>query len=64
MHHSPRGEGLGQHDWPNHGGCWHEQLHVPLLVRVPGLAPRSVDGPVSTVDVLTTVLNLAPGLPT
>ncbi len=57
------GEGLGQHNWPNHGGYWHEQLHVPLLIRVPRHAPGVVERPVSTVDILTTVLHLAPELP-
>lgn len=50
------GEGLNQHGEPGHGLVWEEQLHVPLLVRVPGEAPRRVATPLSVVDVLPTLL--------
>ena len=32
-------------------------LHVPLLVRVPGVAPRTVAGPVAGLDLVPTVLD-------
>ncbi len=51
------GEGLGQHDVGGHGHVWREQLHVPLLVRVPWRTPRSHPQPVSVVDVFPTVLS-------
>ena len=38
------GEGLGQHGEAAHGGTWDEQLHAPLLMRIPGEAPRRVAG--------------------
>jgi arylsulfatase A-like enzyme len=50
------GEGLSQHDHAAHGGTWNEQLHAPLLMRVPGEAPRRIAKPVSTVDALPTLL--------
>ncbi len=56
------GQGLGQHGFLGHGTCWDEQLRVPLLVRVPGVAPAVVDLPCSTIDVVPTVAALAPDL--
>ncbi|HFE45856.1 MAG TPA: hypothetical protein ENJ18_10270 [Nannocystis exedens] len=47
-----------------HGGryhartCYEESVHVPLLVRIPGIAPRRVDLPVALVDVLPTLVEL------
>lgn len=50
------GEGLGQHGAWNHGEHWEEQLHVPLMIRLPDEAPRRVGDVVSLVDVLPTLL--------
>jgi arylsulfatase A-like enzyme len=55
------GEGLSQHGEAAHDGTWHEQLHVPLLMRVPGVQPRRVARPVSLVDAMPTFLALIPG---
>ncbi|GMU37142.1 MAG: sulfatase [Phycisphaerae bacterium] len=60
---SDHGEGLGQHDWPNHGGYWQEQLHVPLIIRVPGTEARQVRTILSTVDILPTLLGMTDRLP-
>ncbi len=56
------GTALGQHDHVGHGICWEEQLQIPLLVRVPGLAPGVVDEPLSTLDLWPTLSALVPGL--
>jgi arylsulfatase A-like enzyme len=56
------GTALGQHDHMGHGLVWDEQLRIPLLVRVPGVAPRTVDVPLSTLDLWPTVMALAPGV--
>ena len=56
------GQGLGQHEYLAHGTVWQEQIHVPLLMRVPGEAPRRIAEPIAMVDVLSTVLGLAAGL--
>lgn len=53
---SDHGEGLGQHGEPGHGRLWDEQVRALWLLRVPGLAPRRVDAPVSTVDAVPTLL--------
>jgi arylsulfatase len=52
------GEGLCQHGEAAHGGTWHEQLHVPLLLRVPGAAARRIARSVSVLDVVPTLLSL------
>lgn len=60
---SDHGEALGQHGLSGHGEIWREQLHVPLVVRVPGERPRRVATPLSLVDVLPTLAALVPALP-
>jgi arylsulfatase len=54
------GEGLGQHGEAAHGGTWEEQLRAPLLMRIPGEAPRRVDTLIATVDVIPTLLGRLP----
>lgn len=58
------GEGLCQHFEAGHGSTWHEQLRVPLLMRVPGTAPRRIETPLSITDAMPTFLALlkVPGL--
>jgi arylsulfatase A-like enzyme len=59
------GEHLGEHDlWFTHALPYQETLHVPLLVKLPRghAAGRLVDTPVSTLDLLPTVLDWI-GLP-
>jgi arylsulfatase len=50
------GEGLGQHGEAAHGGTWDEQLRAPLLIRIPGEAPRREGTLVTAVDVIPTLL--------
>jgi arylsulfatase A-like enzyme/HEAT repeat protein len=51
-------------EFDEHGGRYHgstlyeEQLRIPLIVSVPGVTPRVVDGEVQLIDVAPTVLNL------
>jgi len=51
-------------EFDEHGGRYHgsslfeEQIHVPLLISVPGLPTRDVDQPVELIDIAPTVLNL------
>jgi arylsulfatase A-like enzyme/Tfp pilus assembly protein PilF len=51
------GEGLGEHGEKTHGFfVYNSTLHVPLLVKVPGVASRTIETEVSLVDVMPTVL--------
>ena len=53
------GESLGEHGELTHGLLLYEPtLHVPLLVKAPGLAARVVETPVSLVDVGPTLAGL------
>ena len=54
------GELFGEHGRQRHGfELWDELTHVPLMIRVPGVAPRRVDTPRSAVDLAPTILELA-----
>jgi arylsulfatase A-like enzyme len=58
------GEGFGEHGVSHHGyHLYNAQTQVPLLLRVPGLAPRRVPEPVGHVDLLPTLVNLIRGRP-
>lgn len=51
------GEALGDRGHRHHLSSVHvEQVHVPLVVRVPGAAPRRIDAPTSTAYVLPWLL--------
>lgn len=52
------GEGLNQHDWPQHGRIWNEQLHVPLLIRF----PQRLATPAQRVAQLVSLVDLIPTL--
>jgi arylsulfatase A-like enzyme len=59
------GEQFGEHGYHFHGNSLYDVLlHVPLIVRAPGLVPagRRVAAPVGLIDVAPTVLDLL-GLP-
>jgi arylsulfatase A-like enzyme len=58
------GEALGDHGIPHHGhGLYDVLVRVPMLFRVPGVKPRRIDVPVTTLDITPTLLDLL-GLPT
>jgi len=53
------GEEFGEHGVQGHGYDLHEEVvRVPLLMRVPGIAPRRVSEVVPTIDVMPTLLEL------
>ncbi len=58
------GEGFGEHGIQLHGyHLYGPQTKIPLIIRVPGLAPRKVTTPVGHVDIMPTIVNLAGGKP-
>lgn len=53
------GEEFGEHGRKRHGhSCHVESVHVPLILRVPGLPPARVDTPVALVDLVPTLIEL------
>jgi hypothetical protein len=60
---SDHGEGLGRDGfWVHSVYLWESLVHVPLLLRVPGVAPAVVSDVVSLVDVAPTLARyMAPG---
>ncbi|MBK7644316.1 MAG: sulfatase [Planctomycetes bacterium] len=53
------GEEFGEHGNFGHGYALHEEcVHVPLVLHVPGIAPRRVSDLVPTIDLLPTLLEL------
>lgn len=61
---SDHGELFGEHGITgHHSSLYHEVLHVPLVLRLPGTVPAGVrvKGPVSLRDLAATVLDLAGG---
>jgi choline-sulfatase len=58
------GEGFGEHGVRLHGyHLYAAQTKVPIIVRVPGLAPRRSTTPAGHIDLLPTLVNLAGGQP-
>jgi len=58
------GEEFGEHGNKGHGYDLHEEVvRVPLILRVPGTAPRRVPDVVPTLDVLPTILELCGARP-
>jgi arylsulfatase A-like enzyme len=56
---SDHGEAFGEHGKIRHGvEVWEELVRVPLLVYVPGVAPRHVSVPRSAIDLVPTLLDL------
>ncbi|MCP4805967.1 MAG: sulfatase [Proteobacteria bacterium] len=56
---SDHGEEFGDHGGFEHGHTLYDELlHVPLMVKAPGLEPTRVAEPVGLIDVMPTVLDL------
>ncbi len=55
---SDHGEGFGERKMHRHGFEIYEVLvHVPLMIRMPGAAPRRIDVPRSNVDLAPTIVD-------
>jgi arylsulfatase A-like enzyme/Tfp pilus assembly protein PilF len=51
------GEGLGEHGEKTHGFfIYNSTLHVPLIIKVPGVSARVIEGNASLIDIAPTVL--------
>jgi arylsulfatase A-like enzyme len=59
------GEGFGEHGIDHHGyHLYAAQTKVPLIIRVPGIAPRRSTTPAGHDDIVPTLVDLAGGAPT
>lgn len=53
------GEAFGEHNTHHHASTLYEELlHVPLLIRAPGVAPRTVTDAITHLDIGPTILDL------
>ncbi|HSN97959.1 MAG TPA: sulfatase-like hydrolase/transferase, partial [Candidatus Nanopelagicales bacterium] len=53
------GEAFGEHKMYRHGfEIWDVLTHVPLIIQAPGVTPRRIDEPRSTIDLAPTILEL------
>lgn len=53
------GESFGFHGTFTHGNSlYEEQIHVPLIIRVPGIGAKRISTPVELVDLVPTILEL------
>ena len=55
---SDHGEAFGEHGYFLHDKIYKEELHVPLIIRIPGVSPKRVKSFVSLIDVYPTLLDL------
>ncbi len=56
---SDHGEAFGEHKMYRHGfEVWEILVHVPLMIRAPGITPRKIDVPRSGIDLAPTILEL------
>ncbi|MGK3993689.1 sulfatase [Sorangium sp. So ce1024] len=53
------GEAFGEHKMYRHGfEVWDVLTHVPLMIQAPGITPRRIDEPRSSIDLAPTILEL------
>lgn len=56
---SDHGEGFGEHKRWRHGFDLYEMLiHVPLMIKAPGITPRRIDATRSAIDLAPTIFEL------
>ncbi|MFO0586781.1 MAG: sulfatase [Polyangiaceae bacterium] len=59
MFTADHGEAFGEHGSSKHGTTLYDEvIRVPLVIRGPGIAPRTIAEPVSTMDLGPTILDL------
>ena len=57
--HSDHAEAFGEHNRFFHASSYYDtQIHIPLVIRVPGMKPARIDRPTSNVDLFPTLVDL------
>ncbi len=59
---SDHGDMLYSHGYTKKQQPWDESIRVPMLIRVPGNTPKTIEAPMGTPDIMPTVLGLS-GIP-
>ena len=54
---SDHGESLGERRYVGHNRPYNVQLQVPLIIKLPGMAPSRVEVPLESIDVMPTVFS-------
>ena len=49
------GESLGERGYWGHNQLYNVQLEIPLIIRIPNVAPAKIDRPVESIDVMPTI---------
>lgn len=55
---SDHGESLGEKGYVGHSQLYQVQLHVPLILHIPGVDPTQIDAPLELIDVMPTIFDL------
>jgi arylsulfatase A-like enzyme len=55
---SGHGEAFGGHGHFYHAMPYREEIHIPLMVRFPGVVSRRVEAPAYSIDIVPTILEL------
>jgi arylsulfatase A-like enzyme len=55
---SDHGESLGENDYFGHSQLYQMQLHVPLILHIPGVESAKIDTPIELIDIMPTIFNL------
>jgi arylsulfatase A-like enzyme len=52
------GESLGEHGYIGHNQLYRVQLHVPLIMHIPGIHSMQIHAPLESLDVMPTIFEL------
>jgi arylsulfatase A-like enzyme len=54
---SDHGESLGERKFIGHNQLYNTELHIPLILRIPGFPHQRVDSPLEAIDVMPTIFD-------
>ncbi|HSE42684.1 MAG TPA: sulfatase, partial [Acidobacteriota bacterium] len=56
---SDHGESLGERGYVGHTQLYNVQLHVPLIMHIPGFTTKRISAPIESIDVMPTIFELS-----